>query len=251
MSATNSTPNYGLPQYLPTDKPTYLGDFNKAMLDIDTNLKSVENKADSSEGSIETIQATANQALENANTAQQTAEEAETKATQAGTKADVAKTTADTALSTANTAKNTANSALNTANDAKTTADNVLANFNLTPKTYTPVAVSGCTISGSDKMTVAVNSDGSIAKIYGNIVINNTAQSKQIRITNTPLRPASEFTINPIGFVSTANDVCYNIRGVVSTNGTITFNVFGASSGTSNIIIFPCLYFIKDFGDVN
>ncbi len=244
MSATNSTPNYGLPQYLPTDKPTYLGDFNKAMLDIDTNMKSIDNKAEGAEGSIATIQATANQALENANTAQQTAEQADTKAEQAGTKADVAKTTADTA-------KNTANSALNTANNAKTTADNVLSNFNLTPNTYTTVAVSGCTISGTDKITVAANSDGSIAKIYGNITINNTAQSKQIRITNTPLRPASEFTINPIGFVSTANDVCYNIRGVVSTNGTITFNVFGASSGTSNIIIFPCLYFIKDFGDVN
>ena len=223
MSATNSTPNYGLPQYLPTDKPTYLGDFNKAMLDIDTNMKSIDNKAEGAEGSIATIQATANQALENANTAQ---------------------TTADTALENAQTAQNTAN-------EAKTTADNVLSNLNLTPTTYTPVAVSGCTISGTDKITVAVNSDGSIAKIYGNITINNTAQSKQIRITNTPLRPASEFTINPIGFVSTANDVCYNIRGVVSTNGTITFNVFGASSGTSNIIIFPCLYFIKDFGDVN
>lgn len=244
MSATNSTPNYGLPQYLPTDKPTYLGDFNKAMLDIDTNMKSIDNKAEGAEGSIATIQATANQALENANTAQQTAEQADTKAEQAGTKADVAKTTADTA-------KNTANSALNTANNAKTTADNVLSNLNLTTTTYTPVAVSGCTIFGTNKITVAVNSDGSIAKIYGNININNTAQSKQIRITNTPLRPASEFTINPIGFVSTANDVCYNIRGVVSTNGTITFNVFGASSGTSNIIILPCLYFIKDFGDVN
>ena len=244
MSATNSTPNYGLPQYLPTDKPTYLGDFNKAMLDIDTNMKSIDNKAEGAEGSIATIQATANQALENANTAQTTATTAQGTANQALENANTAQTTADTALENAQTAQNTAN-------EAKTTADNVLSNLNLTPTTYTPVAVSGCTISGTDKITVAVNSDGSIAKIYGNITINNTAQSKQIRITNTPLRPASEFTINPIGFVSTANDVCYNIRGVVSTNGTITFNVFGASSGTSNIIIFPCLYFIKDFGDVN
>lgn len=39
MSATNKTPNYGLPQYVAEDKPTYLGDFNKAMLDIDTNMK--------------------------------------------------------------------------------------------------------------------------------------------------------------------------------------------------------------------
>ena len=39
MSSTNTTPNFGLPQYIPTDKPTFLGDFNKAMLDIDTNMK--------------------------------------------------------------------------------------------------------------------------------------------------------------------------------------------------------------------
>ena len=45
MSATNSTPNYDLPQYVATDKPTYLGDFNKAMLDIDTNMKTIDNKA--------------------------------------------------------------------------------------------------------------------------------------------------------------------------------------------------------------
>ena len=102
MSATNSTPNYGLPQYVADDKPTYLGDFNKAMLDIDTNMKSIDNKAEGAESGIASVQATANQALENANTAN-------TKATTAQATAEQAQTSATNAQSTATESKNLAN----------------------------------------------------------------------------------------------------------------------------------------------
>lgn len=39
MSSTNKTTNYKLSQYIGTDKPTYLGDYNSDMLKIDTQLK--------------------------------------------------------------------------------------------------------------------------------------------------------------------------------------------------------------------
>lgn len=39
MSASNRTPNYNLPQFSSTDKPSWLGDFNAAMLAIDTVIK--------------------------------------------------------------------------------------------------------------------------------------------------------------------------------------------------------------------
>lgn len=39
MSSTNKTTNYNLSQYIGTDKPTYLGDYNSDMLKIDTQLK--------------------------------------------------------------------------------------------------------------------------------------------------------------------------------------------------------------------
>ena len=97
MSATNSTPNYGLPQYVADDQPTYLGDFNKVMLDIDTNMKTIDNKATSAEGGVATANSNASQALENSQTAQNTAETAQATA-------DTAKSTADTAKSTADTA---------------------------------------------------------------------------------------------------------------------------------------------------
>lgn len=53
MSYTNTTPNFKLPQYVPTDKPTYLGDANTAYRLIDTALAQSNNKAQSA---IETVQ---------------------------------------------------------------------------------------------------------------------------------------------------------------------------------------------------
>lgn len=119
MSATNSTPNYGLPQYIADDKPTYLGDFNKAMLDIDTNMKTIDNKAVSAESEIASVQATANQALENANTAT-------TKATTAQATAEQAQTSATNAQSTATTAKNTADTANASATSANENVNNLI-----------------------------------------------------------------------------------------------------------------------------
>ena len=39
MAYTNKTANYELPQYVPTDQPTYLEDFNGAMFTIDSGMK--------------------------------------------------------------------------------------------------------------------------------------------------------------------------------------------------------------------
>lgn len=39
MGSTNKTSNYGLSQYIDTDKPTYLSDYNSDMLKIDQTMK--------------------------------------------------------------------------------------------------------------------------------------------------------------------------------------------------------------------
>ena len=87
MGATNHTTNYNLPQFVGSDKPTWLGDVNGALLAIDTQMKANE-----------TASATA-----------------DTKADTALTNASSAQTTANTASTTATTADTTANSALNKA----------------------------------------------------------------------------------------------------------------------------------------
>ena len=67
MSSTNKTTYYDLSQYIGTDKPTYLGDYNSDMSKIDAGIHQVQ---------------------ETATTANQTAGSAEAKATQATTVAN-------------------------------------------------------------------------------------------------------------------------------------------------------------------
>lgn len=77
MASTNKTTHYDLSQYVGSDKPTYLGDYNTDMSKIDTAINSAQTKADSADvaataaqTAAETAQTTANTAVTNAATAQ-------------------------------------------------------------------------------------------------------------------------------------------------------------------------------------
>ena len=69
MAHTNSTTNYALPQFIPTDKPAWLTDINGAFADIDTAVHTAQTKADSAYNDAGTAQADATLALTNAATA--------------------------------------------------------------------------------------------------------------------------------------------------------------------------------------
>ena len=62
MSSTNKTPNYKLSQYIGTDKPTYLGDYNGDMLKIDNQLKENADSASNAESAAGAAQAVAEKA---------------------------------------------------------------------------------------------------------------------------------------------------------------------------------------------
>lgn len=85
MASTNKTTHYELSQYVGSDKPTYLGDYNTDMSKIDSAI----------------------------NTAKTTADTASTAATSAQTAAEGAQTSANTAITNAAAAQTSANSALN------------------------------------------------------------------------------------------------------------------------------------------
>jgi len=57
MSHTNSTTNYELPQFLGTDKPSWLGDINTAFADIDAQMKLNETAAANAYAKAETAEA--------------------------------------------------------------------------------------------------------------------------------------------------------------------------------------------------
>lgn len=81
MPSTNKTPYAELPQFLPSDKPTWLGDVNNAMLKIDGKLSEGNTKNTQQDLQIAT-------ALENSAHAATAAQEAKTAAEDAVAKAD-------------------------------------------------------------------------------------------------------------------------------------------------------------------
>lgn len=62
MSSTNKTTNYNLSQYIGTDKPTYLGDYNSDMLKIDAQLKANAESASNAASAAGAAQAVAEKA---------------------------------------------------------------------------------------------------------------------------------------------------------------------------------------------
>lgn len=62
MSSTNKTTNYNLSQYVGTDKPTYLGDYNGDMLKIDTQMKANADSASNATSAAGAAQAVAEKA---------------------------------------------------------------------------------------------------------------------------------------------------------------------------------------------
>lgn len=81
MASTNKTPYAELPQFLPSDKPTWLGDVNNAMLKIDGKLSEGNTKNTQQDLQIAT-------ALENSTNAAKAAQAAQTAAEGAVAKAD-------------------------------------------------------------------------------------------------------------------------------------------------------------------
>lgn len=108
---TNHTSNYELSQFISTDKPTFLGDYNGDMQKIDTAIAGVgvtatgaDTKADSAITAANSAASTASDAAALANTANTNANSALATAGNAATAASAAQSTADSAVSAAATA---------------------------------------------------------------------------------------------------------------------------------------------------
>lgn len=69
MSHTNSTVNYGLPQFITTDKPAWLTDINNAFSAIDSGINNAQDKADTAYNDATAAQGDATTAISNASAA--------------------------------------------------------------------------------------------------------------------------------------------------------------------------------------
>lgn len=237
MSATNHTANYNLSQFLGTDKPAWLGDYNSDMSKIDAGIASAASTATGADGKADT----ANTAI---GTLSSLTTEAKTNLVSAINEVD---TNADTAQSTANAATTLANS-------AKATADQVKAQFNFTYSTVTCTATTGSLDANNKTLNVAKNSDGSIAKIYGRIRFpSGVPASGYVNSADTGLRPESNITIK-----GCCLRVCGNTGGdsivyqdiTLKTDGTVSADVSTWTSGKVDLLFMANVIFVTDFGDL-
>lgn len=238
MASTNKTTHYELSQYVGTDKPTYLTDYNNDMSAIDTGIYNAQTKADSAytaagvaDGKAGDAQTTANSALTNAGTAN----------TNIGTMANLTTTEKSSLVGAINELNYNVNL------------------FNLsTYENATNISVTNGTIdSSSINLKVAKNSNGSIAKIYGNIHISGVSSgTNNIVLTfDTSLRPTSSFYVDSTVFNQQyypGSTIESGITGfTLNTNGSVSITVWKINSNDTdiNINMIPVVLWIKDFGD--
>lgn len=274
FASTNKTTHYNLSQYVSSDKPTYLVDYNDDMSAIDTAIYGAKTQADlgvtnasTAQSTAENAQTTANTAVTNAGTAQSTANANSVKIGELANltttnKSDVISAINENVTNISDTADRvgvlsnlTTNVKTNTVNAINEVNGEVLK-FNLTEfKSVSAISSTFGTVSGV--INSATNSDGSIGKVYGNFVISNTASQSQntatVTIAGLNFAPDSSFTVNSLGIrQGNSGKLVRAVDVVFNTNGSITITLPILAGDTSTYVqVFPCMIFAKDFGDVS
>ena len=239
MSSTNKTTNYELSQFLGTDKPAWLSDYNQDMTKIDTQMKANADAATAAAGS-----------ASSANTA-------------VGTLANLTTTDKTDLVSAVNEVDTIAGTASTTASTAATNANIALTNlakFNLTNVQELTVTASKGTLTNNTHLYIAKDSTGSIFKLYGRIEIQNLngiSGSLTLTISNSGLTPSEAYSVASGAQIVTEYTGSYILvrpRSFnVATDGTITVSGFpinlDGSFANINLTFFPCLYFNTNFGD--
>ena len=246
MSSTNKTSNYELSQFLGTDKPAWLSDYNTDMSKIDAQMKLNADGVTAATGA-STTNTTSIGTLSNLTTDEKTSLVA------AVNEVD----------SHADSAGNLANSANTTANAAKTEADGLAAFINLSSITSYTTLTDYSTNKGSmnqAKITVARNVAGTLAKVYGYVIANNlNAQTGTLTMklnVDTGLRPAEKITVDGTSMchltISGGGETTVASVIKIDTDGTIEFETdLGSSGNMSTAYIRPlaCMIYVTNFGD--
>lgn len=229
MASTNKTTNYQLSQFLGTDKPAWLGDYNQDMMKIDGAMKANADAATAAAGKGDAAQATADAASSAAETAQQTAE-------------------------TAQESANQTNIVANTANDK---ADVISRYLNLNViENLTWTSNYGQVANATTK--IVKNADGTLCKIYGTIDVTGYGSNSVILTSSdTGLRPDAPITIagSCLRVLTNATSGAFVLTGfptfTINTDGTITTPSMYTQSGSRMVVSFiNSLLMLKDFGDV-
>lgn len=243
MSSTNKTTNYELSQFIGSDKPAWLADYNTDMSKIDAGMKANADANTVTDGKTDT-NTTNIGTLANLNTSAKT---------------DLV-SAVNEVYTTAGTADGTAQAAASAANGAKTEADALTRYLAITQTGKITPAVTGGTIGNINDMYYALNADGTLGKVYGRLrFTSNTTGTITVTLPVSALTTESQFTISGAAFyvvlktgTSPADWTVINARDmVVNTNGNCVLTFSNIAVGEQITMWFPpCLYFFTDFGDV-
>lgn len=259
MSSTNKTTHYNLSQYVGTDKPTYLADYNTDMSNIDTGIYGAKSTADTNTNSIGTLSGLTTDTKSNlVGAINEVDAHADTNADNISTNTtNIASNTSHIGVM-ANLDTTEKSSLVGAVNEVNTLAKNIeKLNFAYFDNyaSSSDFTTNNATI-GAVNITVASNSDGSVGKIYGQVYAKCGSGGGSISV-QTRLRPTANITIWPAGitFFELTN-VPTNQRGStisISTSGVLTIPIDQFAQDYSNenkrILLMPCVYFMQDFGD--
>lgn len=188
MSATNQTTHYGFPLFTASDKPSWLGDWNAAMIALDA---AIYEASQTGSGESETAQ----EALAKA-------EQALTAATAAQSAASNAQSTATSAKTTANTANTNANSALTNISELSTTVSTMQTSLS---KAQSDILTLQQSYSSLDTRVTTANTNASTALTTAQTA-NNNASSASTKADSAEAKAASA--------LATANSAQTGVNGL-------------------------------------
>ena len=244
MASTNKTTNYELSQFIGTDKPAWLSDYNTDMSKIDAQMKLNADAATAAQG------------------------DATSAGTAIGTLANLTTDAKTNVVAAINEVDSHADAAQNTASSANTIASGCRADldkFNLTSRSNLTPTINIGVLGSLTSVQFATDSTSSIYKVYGRVEITNlygVTGSLTLKLGTTSLRPTTAYEINTgaLIVVTNSNDAISAVGSrnlKIDTNGDITVVVPSGSSVITvdgntksvNIYVSPCLYFNTNFGD--
>lgn len=222
MSHTNTTANYNLPQFVGTDKPSWLTDVNGAMTSIDTQMKANADANTTTAGNLSSL-------TDRVTTAE-----------------------GNIATNTANitTVSNVASTAGTTATNAKNTADALATMLDINDFGKATATTSNGTINFQN-VYYASNADGSVGKIYGEIGVTPSTNAPTSITFNTPFRPSETLKIGGNVFLQhgVTRELYYSDY-TIGTNGQVTIqlsNLFYNVATKINLV--ATLTFFKAFAE--
>lgn len=240
MSSTNKTANYNLSQFIGTDKPAWLTDYNSDMSKIDAGIDAAKDTADAASGA--------------ASAASTSIGDLTTLTTTAKTDLVSAINEVDTDAGTAQTSANNAYNLANTANTTATGLQNYLTLSSITNYSDATdfTVTAGMTIDAPN-ITVAKNNTNSLGKIYGTVWGNVSADGyKYITLDlDAGIHPESDIVIYDAGLaIFDDGNHPRPITLTIKTTGKIELGIGLNGVGRIRFFLYPSLYFFTDFGDV-